>query len=320
MEVKKLAINEFILRGIDIKIDPIYVIDAQILYDYFNNKDLIDKINEFQNYIIILFKNNSLEAKLKEDFKNIFIYRYPNKKEDLVKILFSKLQKLKLEKSLLKLKNIEPEDFFIERRKFYSSILKALVQTLESRDPYSVNHSVKVSEIACKIGEKLNLSSYEIFLLELCSLLHDIGKFSVPKNILTKKDRLQENEWMNIRKHPIYSVEILKKFPPLKSLLKPILHHHERYNGSGYPDGLKGEDIPLFSRIISVADVFDAMTTPRAYRPPYTKEYAISEIVKNAGDLYDPNIVKAFLDVLEPENEIFISEMKEKLKSKVNSS
>jgi HD-GYP domain-containing protein (c-di-GMP phosphodiesterase class II) len=133
--------------------------------------------------------------------------------------------------------------------------------------------------------------------LELLAVLHDIGKMSINKDILEKDGQLTESEWLEIQKHPESGYRIASASPELKPVAYYILCHHERWDGSGYPYGLKGEDIPLLSRIIAVVDTYDAITHDRSYRKAKQREFAIDEIRKNSGVQFDPKIVDAFLNI-----------------------
>jgi HD-GYP domain-containing protein (c-di-GMP phosphodiesterase class II) len=131
------------------------------------------------------------------------------------------------------------------------------------------------------------------------SLLHDIGKIGITDSILLKPDSLTEEEWVEMKKHPVIGYRIASASPDLQQISSYILRHHERYDGGGYPDGLKGEEIPLLARIISIADAYDAMTSDRPYRQGMPKTRAINELKKNAGSQFDPNLVNIFLEAIE---------------------
>ncbi len=173
-----------------------------------------------------------------------------------------------------------------------------LVKALEARDPYSKNHSLKVMDYSMLIAEKMGLSREEIEIIVDSSLLHDVGKVGISDEVLLKKGKLSEEEWLQIKKHPVLGADIIKHIKSLESSLLNILHHHEWYNGNGYPAGLKGNKIPSGSRIISVADAFDAMTTSRSYRSVLSSESVIRELADGAGIQFFPNIVYIFLKII----------------------
>ncbi len=188
----------------------------------------------------------------------------------------------------------------LETRPRALSIIYALAATVDAKDSYTYGHSRKVSEYAVALAEKLSLDSEKLSTVRAASLLHDIGKVGVPDSILNKKEPLTEEEWKPIKSHPKLGVEILRHVIDLANCLPAIMHHHERYDGSGYPAGLKGEKIPLEARILSVADSYDAMTSPRPYREQLKMEDAIDELRRCAGTQFDPEIVELFCNIIKP--------------------
>ena len=177
-------------------------------------------------------------------------------------------------------------------------IVTALVTALAAKDPATKAHSERCSWYAPKLGEELGLSAEEASVVRLASLLHDIGKLGVPDEILTKPGPLTEDEWIQMKQHPAAAREILAQICAVADATPGIVHHHEHFNGSGYPDGLRGEEIPIASRILSVTDAFDAMTTDRPYRKAMSIEAAIEELERNSGSQFDPSVVEAFLRLL----------------------
>ncbi len=173
-----------------------------------------------------------------------------------------------------------------------------LVEELEGRDPYVRGHSRRVSELALQAAEKLGLPQEEKQALLLAALLHDIGKIGIPVAILEKPSGLTEEERQFVQTHPAVGGAILKAVGRLADLVPVILHHHERYDGGGYPDGLKGEAIPLLARILSAADATDAMLSMRPYRAALSVEETIAEVEKNAGAQFDPEVAQALISVL----------------------
>lgn len=179
---------------------------------------------------------------------------------------------------------------------------RALLSTISAKDKYTLGHSERVSAYAVKIGEALGLSPGEICTLQYAGLLHDIGKIEIPKSILNKAGQLTDEEFAVIKKHPVFSENILEPLKELGQLLLYVRHHHERFDGKGYPDGLAGKEINLGARILCVADSFDAMLSERPYSLRKTMEQAINELKRCSGSQFDPEIVRAFLSVLEAEN------------------
>jgi HD-GYP domain-containing protein (c-di-GMP phosphodiesterase class II) len=159
-------------------------------------------------------------------------------------------------------------------------------------------HSVRLAKYASMVGKKLSLSLTQLDELELTAMLHDIGKIGVDDNVLKKPGSLTKTEWIQMKRHPEIGYRIAISSPELSHIADFILSHHERWDGEGYPRGLKGTDIPIQARIIAVVDAYDAMTNDRPYRKGLSKKEAIDEIAKNSGIQFDPQIVEAFLAVL----------------------
>ncbi|WAA12517.1 HD domain-containing phosphohydrolase [Fervidibacillus halotolerans] len=195
----------------------------------------------------------------------------------------------------------------------YSNIVKEIKNLsiiVEEKDGYTKNHCSRIMRYSMMIGEKLQLKLKDLHTLNIGSYLHDIGKVRIPDHILKKPGKLTDEEWEIIKKHPIYGKDILidSGIPILKEAAVIVEQHHERYDGSGYPYGLKGDEIHIGAAIVAVVDSFDAMTTDRIYRKALSKEEAMEEIVRNSGTLYHPKVVQAFLSVIggeSAENKLF---------------
>jgi len=187
--------------------------------------------------------------------------------------------------------------------KFQSDLLTALIGLLEIHDPYTKGHSLNVANYSSLIAKEMNLEQNLISRIYWAGMVHDIGKVLIPSLILTKPSQLTDEEYDMIKKHPEWGARVLKSFDALKDISLYIRHHHERWNGTGYPDELSGTEIPLASRIICIADTFDAMTSDRPYRAKLNKEEAYNEILKNSGTQFDTNIVKAFQRVFKKLND-----------------
>jgi diguanylate cyclase (GGDEF)-like protein/putative nucleotidyltransferase with HDIG domain len=180
------------------------------------------------------------------------------------------------------------------------SIIYALAATVDAKDHYTYGHSRKVSEYAVTLAEALRLPQDTIHLIRAAGLLHDIGKIGVPDSILTKPTALEQKEWEPIRTHPELGVEILRHVVDLSNCLPAILHHHENWDGSGYPHGLKAEAIPFEARILSVADAYDAITSPRPYRTQLNLKDALDELRRCSGTQFDPALVPIFCELMQP--------------------
>ena len=177
----------------------------------------------------------------------------------------------------------------------YKSTIMALATAIDAKDPYTRGHSQRVMKYTLMGGNALSLSIEKMETLEYASILHDIGKISIDAQILNKPDDLTQSEWNIIRQHPALGANLLKGIPFLERTSELVLHHHERYDGKGYPDGLEGDDIPIGARIIAVADAFDTMTTDRSYRSALSVEDSINELRNCSGTQFCPVAVGAFV-------------------------
>ena len=181
------------------------------------------------------------------------------------------------------------------REEFYN-IAKALIYALEIKDPYTSGHSYRVFKIAKEIGLLFDLSEEDQFNLEGGSLLHDIGKIGIKDDVLFKPSSLSFEEYTIMKTHVILGANIVSQIPNLKRCLEPILFHHERIDGKGYPHGMTDEEIPLIAKITTVADAYDAMTTNRVYMPARSPEEGLEEVIKFSGSQFEPEVVEAFTE------------------------
>ena len=196
----------------------------------------------------------------------------------------------------------------IENARLYDSLketflttVRTLAETIEKRDSYTAGHTKRVMEYSLAIGAALALSKEDMTRLELSAAWHDVGKIGVRDNVLLKQSKLTAEEFASIKMHPVYGEEILSHVARLRNIIPGVRGHHERYDGKGYPDGLKGAAIDMTARIIAVADSFDAMTSTRPYRQGLSLEEAFGELKRFSGSQFDPDVVKAFFsaDVLD---------------------
>lgn len=180
-----------------------------------------------------------------------------------------------------------------------SNIIKTIFSTFQEKNPILEGHSKRVSHLCQQIGKAMELSEAEIDELRVSGLLHDIGKIAIDKSILNKSLQLTKPEWIEIKRHSEIGYKLLSSLPEMLDISQYVLYHHERFDGKGYPRGLKGEEIPLFSRIINVADSYDAMTNKRAYKEVLPKHMAIEELIRNKGTQFDPHIIDIFIKLKE---------------------
>ncbi len=185
-----------------------------------------------------------------------------------------------------------------ERRALLNSIVQ-IVRTMEAKDIYTAGHSVRVAEYCEQISRELKLNEYDIEIIKNLANLHDIGKIQIDLSILNKHSTLNMEDWDEVKKHPEVGYEIVKEITFLKGAATAILYHHEKIDGTGYPTGIKGDQIPLFAKILCIADSYDAMTTDRPYTRALSKEEAICEIKKNAGTHFDARIANVLVKILE---------------------
>jgi len=185
-----------------------------------------------------------------------------------------------------------------EQKDICEMAVRCILNALDLKDHYTFGHSMRVAFFCRKLGEQLKLNPNDMYELELAALFHDIGKIGVPDAVLLKPARLTEEEFLQMKKHPEKSAEILQDFPHFHKIAQYAKHHHERYDGRGYPSGLKGEDIPLYSRIILIADTFDAMTSTRTYRKGLEYSVAFQELQDFAGSQFDKELVNKFVEAM----------------------
>lgn len=186
----------------------------------------------------------------------------------------------------------------LESRHAKNSIISFLEDSLQERGYESREHLKRVEELSLALGKKLELSSKKMEELTLLARLHDIGKIIIPESVLMKPGRLSKEDWEIIKKHPEVGCQIANSSPELASIALAILYHHERWDGRGYPRGIKGKDIPLISRIIAITDAYDIMTHNTSYKKAFSPEKAIKELKRCAASQFDPELVGIFIDIL----------------------
>lgn len=184
-----------------------------------------------------------------------------------------------------------------ESERMHTRIIKSLIMSLEARDPYTKGHSISVAILSQRIAE--TLGDVDPARVYLAGLLHDVGKIGIPDRILMKPDPLTADEWKIMQSHPVVGASILRPIKLYSDVISAVMTHHENYDGSGYPYGVEGNDIPPISRILRVADSFDAMTTTRAHRSSRTSDDAVLDITEHSGSFYDPRTVEAFSEIID---------------------
>ena len=184
-----------------------------------------------------------------------------------------------------------------ERHSFLLGTVSALVSAIDAKDTYTCGHSERVAWLSKELAKLMELDSVTVEEIHICGLVHDIGKIGIPESILQKPGKLTEEEFAQIRAHPVIGENILRDVPQLQPVLPGVRSHHERWDGKGYPDGTFGEDTPLFGRILGVADAFDAMCSSRAYRDGLNREEVLDEITACSGTQFDPKLVQSFLKI-----------------------
>ena len=221
------------------------------------------------------------------------IYRYikkPYSPDELLMIVDNALETYQLK--------LDNENLIQDLKELFSGTVKAIIEALDAKDSFTLGRSRRVAFYALKIVNKMALTHTEASKIELAGLLHDIGMIGVAEEILNKTQKLTEEEFEKIKMHVQYSVKILEDIKQLYEITEIIKYHHEYYNGCGYPFGLKGEEIPLGSRIIAIADAYDSMVSNRAYRNSLTSEQAVEILKQGAGKQFDPNLVQIFINIL----------------------
>ena len=179
---------------------------------------------------------------------------------------------------------------------FYKTI-KSIASALDAKDPYTHGHSMRVTLYSIILAKELNVSEAQLESIEMAGLLHDVGKIAIPQSILCKPGRLTDDEFVIMKSHPSNSEKLIASIKKLHDVSAVIKHHHERWDGNGYPDRLAGENIPFIARIIAIADTYDAMTSTRSYRKALDHDIAIDEIQKCAGTQFDPQLAQKFVEI-----------------------
>ncbi len=289
-----------------------------MLLDYimtpFHGDHVVEEIRKFNKdlYILLLTGHKDLAPPL-ETIKKLDIQGYCEKSDKFDQLLLLIESGLKSVEQMNMIKQINEElaDSKELLEKSYLESIEVLRRTVEVKDVYTRGHSDRVSEYSLLIGEKLNLPPEQMKTLKIGALFHDIGKIGIPDAILLKTDKLTDDEYSEIKNHPAIGAHILSNASIFADIIPIVKHHHERYDGKGYPARLAGEDIPYLARIVAVADTFDAMTSRRSYRQALDFDYTMNEIERCKGTQFDPAIADVFLEILRT-NQDKITEIQKK--------
>ena len=263
---------------------------------------VVEEIRKFNQelYILLLTGHKDLAPPL-ETIKRLSIQGYCEKSDkfDQLLLLIESALKSIEQMNIIKKINTELKESQENLEKAYLESIQTLRYTVEAKDSYTRGHSDRVSEFSVLIGKHMGLSEEDLKTLKIGGLFHDIGKIGIPDAILLKEGKLDDNEYSEIKNHPSIGKHILSNASIFSNIIPIVYHHHEKYNGSGYPEQLAGENIPLLARITAIADTFDAMTSKRSYRNAIPLEYVRAEIEKCSGTQFDPQIAKVFLDIID---------------------
>lgn len=290
--IERLKKEKFDLLLLDFIMDPLH------------GDQVVSEIRKFDTnlYILLLTGHKDLAPPL-QTLKQLDIQGYCEKSDNFDQLLLLIESGLKSvdQMHIINKINQELKDKNEELEKAYLDTIEILRYTVEAKDPYTKGHSDRVSEYSVLIGTKMGLDEDSLHTLKVGGLFHDIGKIGIPDSILLKETKLSDDEYSQIKNHPSIGVHILGDAKIFKDIIPIVKHHHERYDGRGYPSQLAGEDIPILARITAMADAFDAMTSKRTYRDALPLDAVISKIEKNSGTQFDPKIADLFLTILQKE-------------------
>ena len=302
--IERVRNEHFDMMILDFMMDPIY------------GDEVVEEIRKFNKdlYILLLTGHKDLAPPL-ETIKRLEIQGYCEKSDKFDQLLLLIESGIKSIEQMNTIKTINKQlhDKNEELERAYLDTIGILRQTVEAKDPYTRGHSDRVSEYSVLIGKKLGLDEKTLHILKIGGLFHDIGKIGIPDSILLKESKLSDEEYSQIKNHPMIGVHMLGDAAIFTDILPIVKHHHERYDGRGYPSQLVGEDIPYVARIAAVADTFDAMTSKRSYRDSLPIDIVRAEIERCSGTQFDPNIAKVFLDIMDNDFDS-IREIQEKYK------
>ena len=290
MEAIELVKNEhFDLMILDYLMEPVH------------GDKVVEEIRKFDKelYILLLTGHKDLAPPL-ETIRRLDIQGYCEKSDKFDQLLLLVESGIKSVKQMNEIQRINNEllDANEKLEKAYLDTVQTLRYTIEAKDPYTRGHSDRVSEYSILLGQELGLSDDQLKTLRVGGLFHDIGKIGIPDSILLKEAKLTDDEYSQIKNHPSIGAHILCNAAVFQEIIPIVKHHHERYDGKGYPSKLAGDQIPYLARVAAVVDAFDAMTSKRAYRDAIPLETVKSEIERCSGTQFDPVMAEAFLNIL----------------------
>lgn len=292
--IEKVRTEHFDLMLLDFLMTPIH------------GDQVVEEIRKFNKdlYILLLTGHKDLAPPF-DTIKRLDIQGYCEKSDnfDQLLLLIESGIKAVSQMQLIKKINDELKTTYDKLESAYMETIEILRFTVEAKDAYTRGHSDRVSAYSVLIGEALGLSEDDLKTLKIGGLFHDIGKIGIPDSILLKTDKLDDEEYSEIKNHPAIGAHILSNATIFKDIIPIVKHHHERFDGHGYPGKLKGEEIPYLARIATVADSFDAMTSKRSYRDSLPIDVVKEEIKKNSGTQFDPEIAEVFLKILDEQPE-----------------
>ncbi|HKL12931.1 MAG TPA: HD domain-containing phosphohydrolase [Halanaerobiales bacterium] len=283
--------------------DQFLIKTAEILKDIFNEKDIIARWGGDEFIILVSnSKQNNIEKLVTEVKKqNILVTVKNNDKMPLSLAVGFSIKRKEGKKISTLFKEAEDmmyKDKLLEEKSIKSHIINTLLVTLQQKSSETKEHAERLSILAKKLGNKIKLPKSEIDRLSLLAILHDVGKTIISEKILNKPVKLTEKEWSKMKQHPATGYRICSEVDEFSHVAQEILTHHERWDGQGYPKGLKGQNIPLLSRVISIVDAFDVMTNDRPYSSAISKEEALKEINRCKGTQFDPDLVEEFIEMI----------------------
>ena len=263
---------------------------------------VVEEIRKFNKelYILLLTGHKDLAPPL-ETIRKLSIQGYceKNDKFDQLLLLIESAVKSIEQMNMIKNINEELKESQEQLKNAYLESIQTLRYTVEAKDTYTRGHSDRVSEYSVLIGKYMNLPDEDLETLRIGGLFHDIGKIGIPDAILLKDSKLTDDEYSEIKNHPAIGKHILSNAKIFENIIPIVFHHHEKYDGNGYPEKLAGQNIPLYARIAAIADTFDAMTSKRSYRDALSLDIVKNELSRCSGTQFDPNILKVFLDILD---------------------